>query len=1233
VRGGRARSSSEAEKPLSHVAAQQQQAVQGQVQQQQQHALMQQQAQLQQQRQQKQQRREARAAERAQARAEAREAAMANALRLVGVGVGVGVDSSTACAATTEHHPSQAPQPTPFSAPCYPLLPPVYVLPPPLAVGEDRIARGSGHSGAEGGRPRRSSGSAVDSSDCAYEVDEDAEEADLVMGDEGLGSPLPSASASDSYTDNGEPGMAPHSPRGHLTAHETSAAAAAAAGGKAEAAPCRRSSRNTAAAQAAATAGRGSMEEEMLDAEAAEVLQLMQSMDPEHAAVGPKPGASSREGTTPSSNSNKGVHSNAGGSAVLRAASVQLDVPLAATPSPVTRQPEVIVPRAPLHSCQGFVWPEEEPLLPEEPEPFLLPKVWLLARPPRYEHIKRNVWVSRMRPKRITSKDVSRCTCRPSYVTPDPTQPHVKQLGWGCAEHCLNRHSYIHCDPKNCPCGEACSNRPFHLLKGPSMEAFLTENRGYGVRATEPAPRGSFLLEYAGEIIDEPELAKRMEAARVAGEPCFYIMDLGAGLYVDARHRGNLARLLNSSCDPNCETQKWHDAATGEPRIGIFATRDIKPGEELTYDYFFQHYGVSAVDTADFICMCGAPNCRGTMDINPGKRKDLGRRIEVHWDGDGVYYRGTVVGYTATSRRHVIMYDDGDKERLCLDTVPHKWLDDEEDDVEDTSIPNGPTSARKAAAAAAAAALLPHAGGSHAWGTHSRSADLSPTDASALDFLGAEAAHGGGGGAGSSRRHGSGGVPPKKRQRSSTSGGQVGGPGGSAAARGGSGRLRGEGWHGSLGAGGCDMALLLQAVESELTGGLEEGGGGKSGMEPLLPSSAAAEDGEAAAEEEEEEEETASMQEVAGMHPGAPAPPHPQAQHAVQQRGGRGAARRQQLALQKEQQAAAAAAAQQQQQQQEWDESPQQQQQQQQPQHYGRHAPHSAGAAALRQQQQQQQQAEEQQDAGTWSRNHHHHHHHHQDTTHNHTRPPEPRSRLSIIEEAVGIRISSFALPLFHNQPPPRSAPEPPEAPSLTDPHTHKDQQPLQPRHSLSSTPSASAPHEPQPAPVPTHGTHDPSYNATSTGANNSSSHKAPLQPSLGGPAAALNALGASAEGALQNHQHHRQQQQHPQQRKPTWRPTPPSPALSAALGVLVSSPTLASLSSMPGVIAKAGNVNLFQAGAAAASSWEPGTGKAGSSSHQQQLTHSLAGLGHTYMPHWGPGLGVPVMHTHFAQN
>ena len=55
--------------------------------------------------------------------------------------------------------------------------------------------------------------------------------------------------------------------------------------------------------------------------------------------------------------------------------------------------------------------------------------------------------------------------------------------------------------------------------------------------------------------------------------------------------QGTIARLLNSSCAPNCEAQKWQAANSDEVRIGIFALRDIPPGEELTYDYKFQHHG------------------------------------------------------------------------------------------------------------------------------------------------------------------------------------------------------------------------------------------------------------------------------------------------------------------------------------------------------------------------------------------------------------------------------------------------------------------------------------------------------------------------------------------------------------------------------------------------------------------------------------------------------------------
>ena len=67
----------------------------------------------------------------------------------------------------------------------------------------------------------------------------------------------------------------------------------------------------------------------------------------------------------------------------------------------------------------------------------------------------------------------------------------------------------------------------------------------------------------AGEIITDFECKRRMEEAKHKGEPHFYMMELQQGLIIDARDKGTVARLINSCCDPNAESQKWHDAGTG----------------------------------------------------------------------------------------------------------------------------------------------------------------------------------------------------------------------------------------------------------------------------------------------------------------------------------------------------------------------------------------------------------------------------------------------------------------------------------------------------------------------------------------------------------------------------------------------------------------------------------------------------------------------------------------------
>ena len=127
---------------------------------------------------------------------------------------------------------------------------------------------------------------------------------------------------------------------------------------------------------------------------------------------------------------------------------------------------------------------------------------------------------------------------------------------------------------------------------------------GSGVYAAMDIKKEDKVVEYVGEMIDKEESEKRAwaqaEEAEKTGCAAVYIFNLSKKWDLDGSMEWNPARLINHSCDPNCE------AITEKKRIFIYALRDIKKGEELSFDYGFE-----AETYADHPCLCGSENCVG----------------------------------------------------------------------------------------------------------------------------------------------------------------------------------------------------------------------------------------------------------------------------------------------------------------------------------------------------------------------------------------------------------------------------------------------------------------------------------------------------------------------------------------------------------------------------------------------------------------------------------------------
>ncbi|XP_061999814.1 histone-lysine N-methyltransferase, H3 lysine-9 specific SUVH1 [Rosa rugosa] len=206
----------------------------------------------------------------------------------------------------------------------------------------------------------------------------------------------------------------------------------------------------------------------------------------------------------------------------------------------------------------------------------------------------------------------------------------------------VSRKQLVHECGATCPCPPNCKNRVSQSGVKVRLEVFRTKDRGWGLRSWDSIRAGTFICEYAGEVIDEVKFKNKGDE----GETDEYIFDtrrdydsfkwnyepglldedspndsvedysIPYPLIISAKNAGNVARFINHGCSPNVFWQPvlYEQNNQSFLHIAFFAIRHIPPLTELTYDY-----GISMSDEAannnglhrKKKCLCGSSKCRG----------------------------------------------------------------------------------------------------------------------------------------------------------------------------------------------------------------------------------------------------------------------------------------------------------------------------------------------------------------------------------------------------------------------------------------------------------------------------------------------------------------------------------------------------------------------------------------------------------------------------------------------
>ena len=289
-----------------------------------------------------------------------------------------------------------------------------------------------------------------------------------------------------------------------------------------------------------------------------------------------------------------------------------------------------------------------------------------------------------VRPRYTMKEDP--CGCTPHY---DEETDTIDTTPCCVDSSCVLFACQIECG-SNCEAGALCGNKRITKKQWKKVEVVDAGEKGLGLQTNEDLKQGDFIIEYTGVAIKKEYLDSMFRRYKM--ERMLYIMALDNDVYIDARKKGGIARYINHSCEPNCAVHRWK--VRGVSRAGIFALRDIKNGEELSFDYKWKRKRGRAPTK----CYCKTINCRGTLEDMLSKTEEeedeeetlkehwkeplrskgaaneiMNRTIKIYSEEEDQYFIADVCQYDPNDKKHCLIYR-GEIEETWEDLDTKQWM-------------------------------------------------------------------------------------------------------------------------------------------------------------------------------------------------------------------------------------------------------------------------------------------------------------------------------------------------------------------------------------------------------------------------------------------------------------------------------------------------------------------------------------------------------------------------------